>query len=65
LNDFETSVFASHPVIREIKESLYGHGAVYAAMSGSGSTVFGLFNQADLHQLPFETLYQGELPGYN
>lgn len=42
-NDFETSVFALHPEIGEIKEQLYRMGAVYAAMSGSGSSVFGIF----------------------
>ena len=42
-NDFETSVFALHPEIADIKQRLYELGAVYAAMSGSGSSVFGLF----------------------
>jgi 4-diphosphocytidyl-2-C-methyl-D-erythritol kinase len=42
-NDFEKSVFALHPEIGAIKDRLYGMGAVYAAMSGSGSSVFGLF----------------------
>jgi 4-diphosphocytidyl-2-C-methyl-D-erythritol kinase len=42
-NDFEKPVFAAHPVLQEIKEMLYSKGAVYAAMSGSGSTLFGLF----------------------
>lgn len=44
INDFEASVFPQHPVIGEIKEELYRHGAVYASMSGSGSSVFGLFS---------------------
>jgi 4-diphosphocytidyl-2-C-methyl-D-erythritol kinase len=44
-NDFENSVFPKYPVLKEIKEELYQLGAVYAAMSGSGSTLFGLFNQ--------------------
>ncbi len=43
VNDFEASVFPQFPVIREIKEELYRQGATYAAMSGSGSSVFGLF----------------------
>lgn len=43
VNDFEESVFPQYPVIREIKEELYRQGAVYASMSGSGSSVFGLF----------------------
>lgn len=43
LNDFEYSVFALHPEIGALKERLYDLGADYAAMSGSGSAVFGLF----------------------
>lgn len=42
-NDFERSVFAQHPEIGRIKEELYAMGAAYAAMSGSGSALFGLF----------------------
>ena len=42
-NDFEKSVFAAHPVIEEFKQLLLERGALYAAMSGSGSTVFGIF----------------------
>lgn len=44
-NDFEESVFPQHPVIAAIKQQLYDCGAVYAAMSGSGSSVFGIFDQ--------------------
>ena len=44
VNDFEQTVFPIHPEIAEIKQRLLDAGAVYAAMSGSGSTVFGLFN---------------------
>ena len=43
VNDFEASVFAAHPEIGAIKQRLYSLGAVYASMSGSGSSVFGLF----------------------
>lgn len=50
-NDFEKSVFAIHPEIGLLKERLYRLGAVYAAMSGSGSSVFGLFrNEPDLSE---------------
>ena len=42
-NDFEQSVFALHPEIGTIKQQLYDLGALYAAMSGSGSAVFGIF----------------------
>jgi len=44
-NDFEATVFAKHPIIGEIKKRLLDAGAYYASMSGSGSTVFGLFKQ--------------------
>ena len=44
INDFEQTVFPLHPEIAEIKQRLLHAGAVYAAMSGSGSTVFALFN---------------------
>ena len=42
-NDFEATVFPLHPIIGEIKKRLLDAGAFYASMSGSGSTVFGLF----------------------
>ena len=42
-NDFEKTVFPLHPIIGEIKKRLLDAGAFYASMSGSGSTVFGLF----------------------
>ena len=45
-NDFEESVFALHPEIGNVKERLYKMGATYAAMSGSGSALFGLFKEA-------------------
>ena len=45
VNDFEHSVFALHPEIGAIKQQLYEMGATYAAMSGSGSAVFGLFRK--------------------
>lgn len=50
-NQFEEAVFAHYPEIGHIKKQLYQQGAVYAAMSGSGSTVFGLFleKQPQLH----------------
>ncbi len=43
-NDFEESIFPKLPVLAETKQRLYDAGAVYAAMSGSGSTVFGIFD---------------------
>lgn len=44
-NDFENYVFERYPIIKTIKEDLYKEGAVYAAMSGSGSTIFGIFKR--------------------
>jgi 4-diphosphocytidyl-2-C-methyl-D-erythritol kinase len=42
-NDFESSIFTRFPEIAAIKDKLYDLGAVYAAMSGSGSAVYGIF----------------------
>ncbi len=42
-NDFEAVVFPAHPVVRGVKEAMMRAGAVFAMMSGSGSTVYGLF----------------------
>jgi 4-diphosphocytidyl-2-C-methyl-D-erythritol kinase len=44
-NDFEKTVFEKHPVLGEMKESLYQSGAVYASMSGSGSAIFGIYKK--------------------
>lgn len=43
VNDFEAPIFKMHPELAEIKQKLYNLGAVYAAMSGSGSAIFGIF----------------------
>jgi len=47
-NDFEGSIFPKHPELSQIKEELYAHGALYAAMSGSGSSMFGIFKEEPL-----------------
>jgi 4-diphosphocytidyl-2-C-methyl-D-erythritol kinase len=44
-NDFENTVFLKYPQIERVKKQLYASGAVYAAMSGSGSAVFAIFEQ--------------------
>ena len=44
-NDFEPHIFESHPAIAELKKVLLDAGAVYASMSGSGSAVFGIFDE--------------------
>ncbi len=43
INDFEKSLFPIYPELEQIKASLYEQGAVYASMTGSGSTIFGIF----------------------
>ncbi len=43
VNDFERSVFKSHPHLQRMKDELYDKGAVYAAMSGSGATLYGVY----------------------
>lgn len=45
LNHFEAPVMAAHPPIAGLRDRMYAAGAAYAAMSGSGSTVFGLFRE--------------------
>lgn len=44
-NDFEASIFPKYPEIGEIKQKLYDNGAIYASMSGSGSSVYGFFEK--------------------
>lgn len=44
-NDFENPVFAKHTGIASLKESMYEKGALYASMSGSGSSVYGIFRE--------------------
>ena len=43
-NDFEDYIFETYPEIKQIKETLYSTGAEFASMSGTGSTVYGLFS---------------------
>ncbi|MBO7231186.1 MAG: 4-(cytidine 5'-diphospho)-2-C-methyl-D-erythritol kinase [Bacteroidaceae bacterium] len=51
-NDFEKSVFAKFPSIKDVKEYLYDLGAVYASMSGSGSAFFGIFkNECNIEDI--------------
>lgn len=47
VNDFEATVFKAHPELEAIKRSLYDSGAVYAAMSGSGSALFALYQKSE------------------
>ncbi|MGN6439685.1 MAG: 4-(cytidine 5'-diphospho)-2-C-methyl-D-erythritol kinase [Agriterribacter sp.] len=56
-NDFEAPVFKAYPAINELKETLYQRGAVYASMTGSGSTVFGLFEKKQRPAFAFPANY--------
>jgi 4-diphosphocytidyl-2-C-methyl-D-erythritol kinase len=64
VNDFEESVFPQFPAIGEIKEEMYRQGAIYASMSGSGSSVYGIFKEdASLPEVNFGEkafVYQGK-----
>ncbi|MCF2489794.1 4-(cytidine 5'-diphospho)-2-C-methyl-D-erythritol kinase [Dyadobacter sp. CY347] len=62
-NDFEATLFPKYPLLAEIKEALYEQGASYAAMSGSGSTLFGIFEQEKDLEKHFTgyTVWQGPL----
>ncbi len=62
-NDFEASVFAHHPELSQLKSKLYELGASYAAMSGSGSTIFGIFSQTpDTIEFGIEDYYIKHIP---
>lgn len=56
VNDFEAPIFAMHPELAAIKQCLYDAGAVYAAMSGSGSALFGIFRE---HPTGLEKEFEG------
>ena len=45
VNDFEDFAFSKHPEIGSLKDALYSSGALYSSMSGSGSSVYGIFSQ--------------------
>lgn len=57
INDFEIPVFTSFPAIKSIKDELYQSGAVYASMSGTGSTVYGIFEKNCTPKLNFPSSY--------
>ena len=58
LNDFETPVFAAFPSLQKIKEQLYTAGALYSAMTGSGSTIFGIFEKGFLPEMKVKNASQ-------
>lgn len=49
VNDFESSVFPQFPQVEQVKNELYTQGAIYASMSGSGSSVYGIFEKRINH----------------
>jgi 4-diphosphocytidyl-2-C-methyl-D-erythritol kinase len=57
INDFEQTVFKAYPEIEHIKKDLYQAGAIYASMSGSGSTVYGIFEKTAQPNLNFPPHY--------
>lgn len=63
VNDFELTIFKKHPSIQSVKEKLYSLGATYASMSGSGASVYGLFEKKiDLKkEFPEMDYWSGEL----
>ncbi len=52
INDFEAPVFKAHPSLETFKNNLYGQGAIYASMSGSGSSIFGIFPKGSKIESP-------------
>jgi 4-diphosphocytidyl-2-C-methyl-D-erythritol kinase len=52
INDFEAPVFKAEPTLSAIKDQLYQLGAMYASMSGSGSSLFGIFPKDHFNQAP-------------
>jgi 4-diphosphocytidyl-2-C-methyl-D-erythritol kinase len=58
INDFEEPVFRRHPFLRSVKDELYARGAIYAAMSGSGSSLFGIFEKDSVPYLTFDPDYE-------
>ncbi|MDQ3221646.1 MAG: 4-(cytidine 5'-diphospho)-2-C-methyl-D-erythritol kinase [Acidobacteriota bacterium] len=55
-NDFETTVFAAYPEIKTVKQTLLDLGAVNASMSGSGASVFGIFDTEETRQTAMKAL---------
>ncbi len=56
-NDFEIPVFNEYPEIKELKSNLYASGALYASMSGSGSSIYAIFKKSELPTLNFPAHY--------
>jgi len=61
INDFEDSVFKNYPKIKELKDLFYSSNAIYASMSGSGSTVFGIFETKPNFNTNIPIIWEGKL----
>jgi 4-diphosphocytidyl-2-C-methyl-D-erythritol kinase len=48
VNDFEKTIFPAYPELKQVKEILYSQGAIYASLSGSGSSLYGIFKEKPL-----------------
>jgi 4-diphosphocytidyl-2-C-methyl-D-erythritol kinase len=60
VNDFEPHIFVAHPAIKSLKQKMLDAGALYSAMSGSGSAVFGLFADRPTLELGDDTFLHVE-----
>lgn len=63
-NDFEESIFPKYGYLKELKQELYNKGALYAAMSGSGSTIYGIFDKyihTDQFKINNNFVWKGDL----
>lgn len=56
-NDFEDTLFERYPILANIKENLYKMGALYASMSGSGSTIYGIFDEKPRENKNFKNFF--------
>lgn len=68
VNDFEHTIFPIHPELASIKQALLDAGAIYASMSGSGSTIFALFSpmpNSTTQQIPPKSSYQSILKKFS
>ena len=57
-NDFESSLFPEYPLLQNLKEQLYTKGALYASLSGTGSTVYGIFKKGEQAEITSETVFK-------
>lgn len=64
VNDFENSIFKKFPEVKMLKENLYAKGALYASMSGSGSAVFGIFENEPAFTINNKYLYCLQKPSF-